>query len=96
MGQVICHNDGRYNIYSTIADGFYFESSLSLDELKEYIKDNRGSTGLKELDGRLYRAHSTGHSSLEGGSLDDYLCCNRAGENEKRLTTEQCIAQFLS
>ncbi len=96
MAQIICHHEGRYNIYHTVSDGFSYSSSLDLDELKAEIKEQFGNNGLSVLEARLERAHANGHSGKSGGSLDGFLCCNRAGEKEARLTTEQCIAQFLS
>jgi hypothetical protein len=94
MPSIICHNKGRYNIYSTISDGFRFVESIDIDQLKGMIKEEQGSDGLSRLDSRLATAYEVGASSNE--SLDDCLICNRAGDNEKHLTTEQCIAKFLS
>ena len=96
MANIICHNKGRYNIYTTIADGFRFESSLDIDQLRFLVKDEHGQHRLDGLEQRLERAHRCGHSALFSESLDDFLCCNRAGKNEAHLTTEQCIAEFLS
>ena len=36
MAHVICKHNERYNIYTTVADGFLFESSISLNELEKY------------------------------------------------------------
>jgi hypothetical protein len=96
MANIICHNNGCYNIYSTVADGFRFESSIDIDQLRLLIKDEHGQRGLDGLEQRLERAHKFGHSALFNETLDDFLCCNRAGKNEAHLTTEQCIAEFLS
>ena len=95
MAQIICHDNGRYNFYCTISDGFRFVESISFEQLVELIKDEGGSHALSDLDDRLDRAHQFGHSARGGESLDDFLCCNRAGENEAKLSTEQCIKQFL-
>ena len=96
MTNIICHNKGRYNIYSTIADGFRFASSLDLDQLRLLVKEELGQLGLDGLNQRLERAHKNGHSEYSGENFDGFLCCNRAGKNEANLTTEQCIAEFLS
>ena len=96
MAEIICHDNGVYNLYNTISDGFRFTQGISSEHLRELIKEEKGSAGLKTLEGRLERAHEFGHSSYEGGDLDSFLCCNRAGKNEEKLTTEQCIKQFLS
>lgn len=97
MAEIICHHNGRYNIYCTIPDGFYWVESISLEQLQGFTKEQHGQRGLDILPDRLERAHKNGHSSLSDGSgLDGFLCCNRAGENEAHLSTEQCIKQFLS
>jgi hypothetical protein len=36
MGEVICHHNGRYNIYGTCSDGFLFWESL-----EEFLSCNR-------------------------------------------------------
>lgn len=94
MSQIICHHNGRYNIYSTISDGFYWVSSISIDQLKDFIEDQHG--GIEELENRLARANRNGHSAMSGETLDEFLCCNRAGEKEAFLTTDECIERFLS
>ena len=98
MGEIICHHEGRYNIYSTISDSFYFEASISLEELTKWVKEEYGNSGLRELDHRLERAHRNGHSgrSMLEGTLEDFVGCNRAGEDEENLSYEECLRRFLS
>lgn len=96
MSKIICHNNGRYNIYNTISDGFCWESSLSLEQLQEWTKEEEGNKGLRELPERLERAHEQGHSLCDEEDLDSFLCCNRAGDNEEQLTTQECIERFLT
>lgn len=96
MSKIICHHNGRYNFYSTISDGFCYVSSISLDQLTHLIKEEYGESGLRELPKRLERAHKFGSSSMFREQLDVFLCCNRAGENEAKLSTEECIKRFLS
>ena len=96
MGTIICHHEGRYNIYSTFSDEFYFESSISLDELKAYLKEENEKRFLRELDERLERAHEKGTSAFPDNSLEDTLCCNSAGKNGRSLSFKTCIKRFLS
>ena len=95
MSEVICHNNGRYNLYFTVSDGFHWVSSISLDQLKKYFKEEFGNEGLRDLDNRLQRAHQTG-TSYYLGNLESLLSMNRAGENEKHLSFKQCIGKFLT
>ena len=95
--KIICHHKGRYNLYTTIADGFCYVSSLSLEQLESLTKEEHRQSGLNQLPERLERAHKAGHSSLiDSGDLDAFLCCNRAGDNEEHLSTDECIKRFLS
>jgi len=96
MSKIICHHNGRYNLYSTIADGFCYVSSLTLEQIECLTKEEYGQSGLRELPERLERAHKFGSSSMFKEGLDSFLCCNRAGEKESHLTTEECIERFLS
>lgn len=96
MAQIILHKDGAYNIYSTIMDAPLFESALSLLQLKEYIKDEFGEDGLRNLYRRLERAHEIGCSAYDASDLEDCLCCNRAGKNEKTLSYKEFIKKYLT
>lgn len=96
MTQIICQHKDRYNIYCTVSDGFRFVSSIDLDQLKAVIELEQGIDGLFKLTGRILRSAKNGHSSTSGESLDDFLCCNRAGEDESKLSTDECIDRFLS
>lgn len=96
MARIICHHNGKYNIYSSIADGFLYERGLTKDELEQAIQEELGRRGLDDLPRRLERAHQTGHSSMEGGSLEEFLHCNRAGDNEEHLSVDECIRRFIS
>jgi len=94
MSQIICHHDGKYNLYSTVSDGFCYVSALTLDQIKSLTKEEYGNHGMKELIKRLDRAHSTG-CSMHNETLEELLICNRAGKNEKYLTFDECIKEFF-
>jgi hypothetical protein len=92
---IICHNKGRYNFYSTISDGFRFVESINLKQLQDLIKEEDGTNGLKKLPERLERSHDQGTSMFDM-NLKELLEENRAGEDEKHLSYEECIKTFLS
>ncbi len=96
MAQFIIHHKNAYNIYGTIGDGARFVSALTLKQLVFFIKKEYGFVGLRKLKGRLKRTHQKGTSSHLDESLDDVLLLNRAGKNEKYLTTEEFIKRFLT
>lgn len=95
MAQLILHKDGAYQIYTTIADGACFEGALTLEELTEYIRQELGEAGLRELPQRLERAHKTG-CSMHGTTLAECLAANRAGENESELSYDEFVARYLT
>tara|TARA_R110000851_G_C13085040_1_gene566205 strand:+ start:189 stop:491 length:303 start_codon:yes stop_codon:yes gene_type:complete len=96
MATIICHHKGKYNLYSTISDGFVFKSALLLHQLEGWYKKEYGDSGMCNLPPRLQRAHEKGTSSLDDNSLEDFLICNRAGVDEATLSLEDCISQYLS
>lgn len=96
MGQLILHKDGAYNLYTTVADGACYESALTLEQLEQVIRFDLGEQGMRELPARLERAHKTGCSSMHGETLEDCICCNRAGENESELSFDEFVAKYLT
>jgi len=97
MAQLILHKDGAYNIYTTVADGACYESALTLEQLTEVIREERGEQGLRELPARLERAHRTGCSSmLDPGTLEECISCNRAGQDETELSVDEFVAKYLT
>ena len=95
MPQFIVYHEGKYNIHSTVSDGPYFSSGLTLDQLTHYIKEEFGNRGLTDLPARLKRAHATGCSGLPKMTLEECLSCNRAGPRERHLSTKEYIDKFL-
>lgn len=96
MANIICHHNGWYNLYTTIADGFCYEEPLSLADLEQIIKDEYGNSGLRELPARLERAHKYGTSSIHSDSIAELVVINRAGEHEAHLSVDECIERFFT
>lgn len=96
MANIICHCNGRYNIYSTVSDSFWYNSSISLKQLTHVIIDLYGNQGYRELHERVNRAHKYGTSAISRDSLEDLLTGNRAGKDEQELSAQECIDIFLS
>lgn len=96
MPQFIIHNNGAYNLYSTISDGACFEQAITLNQLRNYIQKHSGDSGLDGLPDRLERAHAKGTSSHEDDSLAETLCCKRAGPNESEMSVNEFIEKYLT
>ena len=69
---------------------------MTLDELREYIKEEHGNDGLRDLPARLERVEKTGTSARMHNSLADTLSCNRAGEGEKNITEDEIWERFAN
>jgi len=95
MALYICKHKERYNLYTTIADGFWFKKSISLEQLKKFYREKYGSDGMNGLEERLARASETGTSAYDE-TLESTLGINRAGKNEKHLSLNECIEKFLT
>ncbi len=96
MPNFIIHKDGAYNLYTTIADGVCYESSLTLEQLREVIGDEDGAQAFAALPERLERAHRTGCSALSGETLEECISCNRAGPGEATLSNDEFIRRYLT
>lgn len=96
MAQTILHLNGAYNIFSSISDAPIFESAIDLRQLKQYINDEFGKSGLRELDRKLKRAKGKGTSSLISDSIEDEIQSNRAGDNESTLPFDEFVKRFLT
>jgi len=92
----IIHKDGVYNFYSTVSDGAYFESGLTLEQLTEYYRQEYGESAMADLPARLERAQARGTSCMIMRSLESTISCNRAGPRETHMSFEDFVAKFLT
>ena len=96
MPRVICHHNGKFNIFSTVCDAFLCDNALSLEELRsEYMDEVEGFTSAS-LNEQVERAIATGVAHNSYGSLGELLAANRAGPSEEHLPATECISRFLS
>ena len=90
---IIKLNDGTrdyYLEYSSIVDA-PVTNGMTLEEFKEYYRDEYGRDGFERLGQRLERVEMKGTSNYSDESVDDTILCNRAGKKETRLTKQQII-----
>lgn len=95
MPAYIIHHNGAYNIYTTIADGTYWDEGITLEELCEYLKEemSHGNLSTFILEGRIQRANEKGCSSYDH-DLDDIIRIHNLYNEE--MTREQFIEQYLT
>lgn len=83
----------RFLQWSTIVDA-PVSYGMTEDQLREYIKEEYGNEGLRDLAGRIARCREKGTSSFVHESLGEMLWLNRAGPDETEATLEEIIAQY--
>jgi hypothetical protein len=87
-------NKDLYFEWSTVVDS-PVTVGMSLEEFKEYYKNEYGSQGMRELDERLKRVEEkgvSGHPPYD--NLESFFNYNRAGENETLATKEEVIERL--
>lgn len=96
MGNLIIklHGEGKdfYLDWSTVIDA-PISNGMSLEEFKEYYKQLYGEEKVTQLSERLKRVEETG-CSARYTTLDHILSCNRAGENERRISKKEILRKY--
>ena len=92
MGKAIIKIKDKYFEFSTIVDA-PVTYGMNEEELRNYIKDEYGNEGLKNLGDRLKRVEKNG-TSFHGEDLESTLIVNRAGCNEERLTEDEIYDMY--
>jgi len=67
---------------------------MSLEEFREYYRDEYGRRSMEALDERLVRVEEKGTSSQIHASVDDLLQNNRAGDNEACISKQEIIRKY--
>lgn len=91
MPTYIIHNNGAYNLYSTISEAARYDHALTLKQLTDEIELESGHNGLQQLPARIERARKKGCSSIGTMSLADCISCNAAD-----LSLDDFIARYLT
>ena len=88
------YNKDYYLEWSTVVDA-PVTYGCSLEEFKEYYKQQNGENGMRELEERLKRVEETGTSAHPPfGDIDSILEYNRAGEGEKSINKEGILDRY--
>lgn len=82
----------RYFEWSTVVDA-PVTYGMTLDELREHVREEYGNSGLEALPRRLERVERKG-SSAHRGDLDSLLRVNRAGDRESHATEAEIYRRF--
>jgi hypothetical protein len=97
MGRSIIKLQEHYLVWSSIVDA-PITFGLTLDELRAFIKEEYGRSGLDYLDHSLKRVEQFGISNSDyqyDGGLDDFLAPNRAGPGEDELTKDEIYQAYV-
>jgi hypothetical protein len=88
-------NQSWYLEWSSIVDA-PTTYGMSLDEFKEFYREEYGRQSVKELEERLERVEQKGTSSMMHESADDVISFNRAGQKESKLSKQQIIDVYCT
>lgn len=99
MPRFICkitdNDQSWYLEWSTVVDA-PVTYGMTLEEFKEYYKDEYGRQGMGDLDKRLERVEAKGTSSLMHDSAEDVMDWNRAGKDGSSLSRQQLIDVYCT
>lgn len=91
MGKAIVKIKDLYFEWSVDAPVTY---GMTKQELFDFIKEEYGNEGLKELPARLERVEKTGTSFYYGNTIEELVSNNRAGANEECLSLDDLYKQY--
>lgn len=92
MGKGIVKIRDRYLVWSTVVDA-PITYGLSREEVEEYVKEEHGNEGLRQLPLRMERVEETG-TSFHGMTASDVMSLNRAGEDEAEITEAEIYQRY--
>ncbi len=84
---------GKYVEWSSVVDA-PVTYVMTETELVQYVREEYGEAGVRELPARMERVKAKGTNALTYKSADNVIRVNRAGPNETEITREQIIAQY--
>jgi len=97
MSRIIVKLDGkagpRYLEWSTVVDA-PVTFGMTLEEFRDYYRDEYGRRGMAELERRLARVEAQGSSAHEGSAAEDVIAGNRAGPNDRRLSRAEIYRAY--
>lgn len=97
MPRYICHENGRFNIYSDETKTFDYPFGQSESELSFEIEAELGSVGLSQLPPRISRALAKGTSSFnEDETLEALVFGNQAGPNKTSISLPEILEKYFS
>lgn len=93
MGSFLVRLGAKIVRWSTVVDAptHIFDDE---DDVRAWIKEEYGNSGLAGMPARLERLRAKGTSSINDNSAEDAVCGNRAGKDETELTFEQLVAYY--
>lgn len=65
-----------------------------INTFKKYYERQYGKTSMNELKERLERVEKQGTSCAFGSTSDEMISCNRAGNNESKLSKEEILDEY--
>lgn len=95
MAHFIVKIKDKYMVHSSICDA-PITNGMDRDELERWCRDEYGRSGMVDFEQRMARVEEKGTSSFADSSVEDTLCCNRAGPNEEFLTLDEIYQRYCT
>lgn len=89
MNQIILYRQGAYQVYDLELRRAVFSSALTLIEIVQHLREERGASVFKNLHEELDQAYKTGCS--DGDDLYTAIL-----SNNKRLSPDQFVGRYLT
>lgn len=86
-------NKDYYMEWSTVVDA-PVTYGMSLEEFKEYYREEYGNNGMKRLPHMMERVEQTGASDYRYNNVDEFISYNRAGPKEGALSKEGLLRDY--
>jgi len=93
MPRMLVKIKDKYFEWSTVVDA-PVTFGMTKEELSDYIKEEYGRQGMRDLEKRLERVDENGTSVIPPCTLSDIIKSNRAGPDESELTEEEIYIAY--
>lgn len=94
MPRYILKLDEWYFEWSTIVDA-PVTYRMTLNEFKEYYREEYGRQGMQDLPARLTRVEKQGTSAYPYTTADQLIQFNRAGDGETNISKELILEKYV-
>mgnify|MGYP000967480760 CR=1 FL=1 len=94
MPQIIIHENGVFNLFSTVVDAPIFNHGIKEADLLVYLYEEGGRSRVEDFIRKRERIVENG--SFMSGSVKEVVMLNCAGKNEENIDYETFMSMFMT